>query len=132
MKKKALLALAAVAGLGCSSLFAQTVVRQVDADTLLVQLKYGKPPHSRMLVERDADPAVFAAFDEIRTQPTRNPFGAFFAGAPGKSHYPQAARRFDDLPTRERTEFAQFEESSDAKPRIQRWHGAPGKGPALK
>jgi len=129
--KKALLTLGLSLGLASSALFAQTIVRQVDADTLLVELNYGKPPHGRMLIERDANPEVFATFDEMRTQPKRKLFAGFF-GAPGKSNYPQPARGAE-LPTQETTEFAQFEESNEADDgRVELWHGAPGKGQPLR
>jgi hypothetical protein len=127
--KKALITLALGLGLGSSALFAQTRVEQVDADTLLVKLAYGKPPHGRMLIERDANPEVFAAFDEIRTKPTRNLFAGFFS-APGKSNYPRPLQGVE-VPDREMAEFAQFEES-DREPRTQRWHGAPGKANSLR
>ncbi|HEY0962270.1 MAG TPA: hypothetical protein VGE69_07930 [Pseudomonadales bacterium] len=128
--KKAILALALGLGLGSSALFAQTHVRQLDADTLVVELNYGKPPHGRMLIERDKDPEVFATFDEMRTQPKRNLFAGFFS-APGKSNYPQPVRGVE-LPERETAEFAQFEESDSDEGRTQHWHGAPGKGQPLR
>lgn len=127
--KVALLSLALSLGLGSSALFAQTQVRQLDADTLVVELNYGKPPHGRMLIERDKDPEVFARFDEMRTQPKRNLFAGFFS-APGKSHYPQV--RGLKQPQRETAEFAQFEESEAGERRTQHWHGAPGKGNPLR
>lgn len=129
--KKALLTLALGLGFGSSALFAQTNVRQLDADTLLVELNYGKPPHGRMLIEREKDPAVFATYDAMRTQPKRNLFAGFFS-APGKTNYPRPAGGFD-MPARETAEFAQFEETSDAdEGRVQHWHGAPGKGQPLR
>lgn len=129
--KKALLTLGIGLGLGSSALFAQTQVRQLDADTLLVELQYGKPPHGRMLIERDKDPEIFAAYDEIRTQPKRKLFAGFF-GAPGKGNYPQPARG-TELPTQETSEFAQFEETQDEDDgRVEHWHGAPGKGQPLR
>jgi hypothetical protein len=130
--KKALLTLGIGLGLGSSTLFAQTAIRQLDADTLLVELQHGKPPHGRMLIEREQDPAVFAAFDAMRTQPKRNLFAGFFGGAPGKGNYPQPVRSLE-APNRETTEFAQFEESTDTDGgRVEHWHGAPGKGLPLK
>lgn len=129
--KKALLTLALGLGFSSSALLAQTQVRQLDADTLLVELNYGKPPHGRMLIEREKDPAVFATFDEMRTQPKRNLFAGFFS-APGKANYPRPAGGFDTT-TRETAEFAQFEETTDAEEgRTQHWHGAPGKGQPLR
>ena len=68
--------------------------KNAGADTLLVELNYGKPPHGRMLIEREKDPAVFATFDEMRTQPKRNLFSGFFS-APGKTNYPRPAGGFD-------------------------------------
>lgn len=127
--KKALFSLALGLGLGSSALFAQTQVEQVDADTLRVTLAYGKPPHGRMLIERDQNPEAFAAFDEIRTQPKRNLFAGFFS-APGKSHYPRPVQGVE-LPERETAEFAQFEES-EREPRVKHWHGAPGKANSLR
>lgn len=130
MNKKVLFSLALGLGLGSSALFAQTKVEQVDADTLLVKLAYGKPPHGRMLIERDQNPEAFAAFDEIRTQPKRNLFAGFFS-APGKSHYQPRPIQGADLPERETAQFAQFEEV-EREPRVQRWHGAPGKANSLR
>ncbi|MDY6981851.1 MAG: hypothetical protein SV422_02065 [Pseudomonadota bacterium] len=127
--KKVLFSLALGLGLGSSALFAQTKVQQVDADTLLVELAYGKPPHGRMLIERDQNPEAFAAFDEIRLKPKRNLFAGFFS-APGKSHYPQPARGVD-APEREVAEFAQFEEE-ERDTRVRHWHGAPGKANSLR
>ena len=47
-KRTLTLSLLAVLGLsGSAALMAQTTVRQLDADTLLVELNYGKPPHGR-------------------------------------------------------------------------------------
>ncbi|MEY4640149.1 MAG: hypothetical protein RLZZ227_143 [Pseudomonadota bacterium] len=110
---------------------AQTDVRQIDADTLLVELNYGKPPHGRMLIERADDPAVFATFDAMRTQPKRNFFAGLFGSAPGKNHPPQI-HGLDDA-SQETTEFAQFEETTDTgEVPAQQWHGAPGKGQPLR
>lgn len=110
-----------------STLLAQTKVSQLDADTLLVELRYGKPPHQRMLIERADKPAAFAAFDELRLQPKRKLFAGF--GAPGKGNYPRPVRGVE--PVQERSEFAQFEESREAPDRRAHWHGAPGKGRPL-
>jgi hypothetical protein len=131
---KHILILSLTAGLGLtatSALVAQTNVRQLDADTLLVELNYGKPPQGRMIIEREKDPAVFATFDEMRTQPKRNFFAGLFGGAPGKNNPPQV--RSLDNASQETTEFAQFEESTEADDgRVQSWHGAPGKGQPLR
>ena len=112
---------------GSTTLLAQPQVHRLDADTLLVELQYGKPPHGRMLIEREKDPEVFATFDEMRMQPRRKVFAGFFGGAPGKSPYPRPTRD-TTVPTQETTEFAQFEEGtgSNADP-VRHWHGAPGK-----
>ncbi|MCI5107649.1 MAG: hypothetical protein MRY76_13120 [Pseudomonadales bacterium] len=128
------LAVAALAtlflSLSASPASAATVVRQVDAATLLVVEYRGKPPHKRRLVSAD-DTAAFAHYQEIMDRPSATLFsGIFRAGPPGKATaHSRRPMESDSGQNTEQVEFARFEETSaQEKPTRRFWRGAPGKG----
>jgi hypothetical protein len=129
MKTRNLL-LTALLGLGLaasgSAVMAQTVVKQLDADTLRVTQYKGKPPLKRMTVSRSANPEAFAHYAELIDYNPQPLFSVARSGAPGKS-LPSSSRRVSGDP-QEVAEFARFEETQEpARNENRIWRGAPGK-----
>lgn len=112
-------------GLASQPLVAGTVVREIDADTLLVTRYEGKPPHARLYVDRHRDAESFA-FYQARAGITPMPvFAVASRGAPGKSVAKSRVRVTSDIA--ELTEIARLEESGPDSAGGRRWRGAPGK-----
>ena len=122
MLNKRTLLLSTILGFASTGGMAQTVVKQLNDDTLRVTQYKGKPPLKRTVITRDAHPALFAHYAELIDH---NPQPLFIStsrnGAPGKS-LPRQAGRVSGEP-QEVTEFARAEESQDHR----QWRGAPGK-----
>jgi hypothetical protein len=112
-------------GLGSQPLIAGTVVREIDADTLLVTRYQGKPPHARLYVDRNRDADSFA-FYQAKAGITPLPaFAVTSRGAPGKFVTRSRVRITSDVG--ELTEIALLEEVGTATADSRRWRGAPGK-----
>jgi len=122
--------LSALLGLSLTSagttLMAQTVVKQLDADTLRVTQYKGKPPLKRLTVSRADNPASFAHYAELIDYNPQPLFAVERRGAPGKS-MPGSSRRVSG-DAQEIAEFARFEESQESQADSRLWRGAPGKG----
>lgn len=115
-----------------STLFANTVVQQIDADTLRVVEYSGKPPFKRRTISQASNPVLYARYaDRIGYDP-QPLFAVERRGAPGKSLPGQARRVSADA--REVAEFARFEETGADEQRSdgRMWRGAPGKARALR
>ena len=131
MMKTRNLLLGTLLGLGLatsgSALMAQTVVKQLDTDTLRVTQYKGKPPLKRITVNRANNPATFAHYAELIDYNPQPLFAVERRGAPGKS-LPNSSRRVSG-DVQEVAEFARFEESQEpARIESRQWRGAPGKG----
>jgi hypothetical protein len=129
---KILISLGLTLGLGTAlPALANTVVTQVDADTLRVVDYNGKPPHKRLTVSRANQPELFAQYaDRVDYNPQPLFASERRSSAPGKS----TARSFQRVSgdQAEIAEFARFEEAQPGEATPQRaWRGAPGKGRAL-
>lgn len=129
MKHRTLL-LSTLLGLGLSvfgtTAAAQTVVKQLDADTLRVTQYKGKPPLKRITVSRSANPEAFAHYAALIDYNPRPLFSVARSGAPGKS-LPGSRQRISGDP-QEVAEFARFEETQEpARNESRNWRGAPGK-----
>lgn len=123
--------LSALLGLGMAAtgttLSAQTIVQQIDADTLRITQYKGKPPMKRMTVSRAENPESFAHYAELIDYNPQPLFAVERRGAPGKS-LPGSSRRVSG-DAQEIAEFARFEESQEPRQADSRlWRGAPGKG----
>lgn len=116
--------------LGALPAVANTVVTQVDADTLRVVEYNGKPPHKRLTISRDNQPEQFAHYAELVNYDPQPLFASERRGAPGKS-LPRTYQRVSG-DQGEIAEFARFEEAEAGEASVQRaWRGAPGKGRAI-
>lgn len=117
--------------MGATSALGNTVVTQIDADTLRVVEYNGKPPHKRLTVSRASQPELFAQY-EGRVDYNPQPLFASErrGGAPGKNVARSYQRVSGDQA--EIAEFARFEEAQTDEAGTQRaWRGAPGKGRAI-
>jgi len=113
--------------LGSLPALANTVVTQVDADTLRVVEYNGKPPHKRLTISRDNQPELFAQYVDMVNYDPQPLFASERRGAPGKS-LPRTYQRVSG-DAGEIAEFARFEEAEAGESTVQRaWRGAPGKG----
>lgn len=116
--------------LGALPVLANTVVTQVDADTLRVVEYSGKPPHKRLTISRDSQPALYAQYEGMVNYNPQPLFASERRGAPGKN-LPRSYQRVSG-DEGEIAEFARFEEAQAGEGGVQRaWRGAPGKGRAL-
>jgi hypothetical protein len=116
--------------LGALPTLANTVVTHIDADTLRVVEYNGKPPHKRLTISRDNQPALFAHYMELVDYDPQPLFASERRGAPGKS-LPRTYQRVSG-DAGEIAEFARFEEAEAGETNVQRnWRGAPGKGRAI-
>lgn len=116
--------------LGSLPVLANTVVTQVDTDTLRVVEYQGKPPHKRLTISRDNQPELFAHYVELVNYDPQPLFASERRGAPGKS-LPRTYQRVS-ADQAEIAEFARFEEAEAGEANVQRaWRGAPGKGRAI-
>lgn len=117
--------------LGSLPSLANTVVTQVDADTLRVVQYDGKPPHKRITINRGNQPELFAQYAErVNYDPQPLFASERRSGAPGKT----SARSFQRVSgdQTEIAEFARFEEAEAGEINAPRqWRGAPGKGRAF-
>jgi hypothetical protein len=131
MMKTRNLLLGTLLGLGlatsASTLLAQTLVTEIDADTLRVTQYKGKPPMKRITINRTDNPVAFAHYAELIDYNPQPLFAVERRGAPGKS-LPRTSRRVSgDL--QEVAEFARFEETQESgRVETRAWRGAPGKG----
>lgn len=121
-------------GLGLASslpAMANTVVTQLDSDTLRVVEYKGKPPHKRLTIDRASQPELFAQYAErINYDPQPLFASERRSGAPGKTTARSYQRVSGDQA--EIAEFARFEEAEAGEATVQRlWRGAPGKGRAI-
>lgn len=137
MKKMAITSAGIFAGLAMSvvaipAVSAQTIVKQIDDDTLQVIDYRGKPPFKRQIISlSDTNAAEFARFEE-RVETSPKPFSgtARRAGPQGKS-VPYARQGVSGQPE-EIAEFSRFEETDGQAAKSHRlWHGAPGKSRRL-
>jgi len=121
--------LSTLLGLGlasnCATLFAQTLVQQIDADTLRVTQYKGKPPLKRLTVSRTVNPESFAHYAELIDYNPQPLFAVESRSAPGKG-LPGKSRRVSG-DEQEIAEFARFEETEEQND-SRKWRGAPGKG----
>lgn len=128
----ALLGFALAAGSG-PTLLAQTVVTQLDEDTIRVVQHKGKPPHKRMTISRYTSPGIYAHYVELIDYNPRPLFASLARyGAPGKN-LPRTVRRVSG-DQQELAEFARFEETTEARAAGsdgRQWRGAPGKARAF-
>ncbi len=109
---------------------ANTVVSQVDADTLRVVEYKGKPPHQRLTIDRNSQPELFAHYAEQVNYDPQPLFASERRGLKGKG-IPRSYQRVSGDEA-EIAEFARFEEAEAGEGTVQRaWRGAPGKGRAF-
>jgi len=131
--KKSTLFTSITLGLGLllsQSGLANTVVTQLDAETLRVVEYSGKPPHKRLTISRAAQPELFAQYIERVDYDPQPLFASERRGMKGKS-VPRSYQRVSGDQA-EIAEFARFEEAQAGEVGPQRnWRGAPGKGRAL-
>ena len=120
------LVMAGVMAAMAQPLLAGTVVKEVDADTLLVTRFEGKPPHQRLYINRNDNPEQFALYQEKVGVTSFPVFAVASRGAPGKSMPGARVRVSSDIT--EITEIARFEEVEERDTTGRRWQGAPGKG----
>lgn len=120
------LVMAGVMAAMAQPLLAGTVVKEVDADTLLVTRFEGKPPHQRLYINRNDNPEQFALYQEKVGVTPFPVFAVASRGAPGKSMPGTRIRVSSDIT--EITEIARFEEVEERDTTGRRWQGAPGKG----
>ena len=113
--------------LGSLPALANTVVTQIDADTLRVAEYGGKPPHKRLTISRDNQSELFAQYLDLVNYDPQPLFASERRGAPGKSlsrTYPRVSGELGEI-----AEFARFEEAEVGESTAQLvWRGAPGKG----
>jgi hypothetical protein len=107
-------------------LLAGTVVREIDADTLLVTRFEGKPPHERVYIDRNRDAESFAFYQAKAGILPMPAIAVESRGAPGKTVARNRLRVTSDLG--ELTEIARLEETTDDSTSSRHWRGAPGKG----
>lgn len=116
--------------LGSMPTLANSEVTLIDADTLRVVEYNGKPPHKRLTISRNNQPALFARYMELVDYDPQPLFASERRGAPGKS-LPRSSQRVSG-DAGEIAEFARFEEAEPGESSVQRdWRGAPGKGRAI-
>lgn len=113
----------AAASLQAPPVDAQTIVRQIDEQTLQVIDYSWKPPYKRRYIAvEQGEAAGFARFEAGREQPGQTAL-AGRAGSPGKTIPGQRLRRQGEV-----AEFARFEETDQERAVPARlWRGAPGK-----
>jgi hypothetical protein len=124
-KRLGMLCVIGAMGLASQPLVAGTVVRQIDADTLLVTRYAGKPPHARLYLDRQRDAENFAYYLVKAGVSPLPAYAVASLGAPGKSVAKSRVRVTSDIG--ELTEIARLEEVGMATTDGRRWRGAPGK-----
>lgn len=134
MKSKVLLTLLVAgvtfAALPATQASAQTNITQLDTDTIRVIDYSGKPPHKRLIINKDTQPQLFGHYAERVTYEVTPSLLSQRRGAPGKS-LPRSVLKVSSEPG-EIAEFARFEEEPVSTETTQRaWRGAPGKGRSL-